>query len=74
MTHHTLDARGLICPLPVLKARKKLLALAAGEKLVVLVTDPHAEKDFALFCAEAGHRLAGIESSGSATQITVERG
>ena len=57
MTAHVLDATGLICPLPVLKARKVLLRLQPGDVLTVTVTDAHAPKDFALFCTEAGHSL-----------------
>ena len=49
-----LDARGLICPLPVLKARKLLKGIAAGEALRVLVTDPGAPKDFEHFCKVTG--------------------
>ena len=52
-----LDARGLKCPLPVLKARKRLQALASGEILDVLADDPAAVVDFPHFCAEAGHDL-----------------
>jgi tRNA 2-thiouridine synthesizing protein A len=71
---HRLDARGLICPLPVLKARKILLRLAPGDVLTVSVTDAYAPKDFALFCAESGHILKSVESNGDATDVTVERG
>jgi tRNA 2-thiouridine synthesizing protein A len=56
-----LDARGLLCPLPVLKARKRLLAMAAGAELVVLADDPMALVDLPLFCREAGHVLVGHE-------------
>lgn len=73
MTHH-LDARGLICPLPVLKARKLLLGLPPGAVLRVTVTDAHAPKDFALFCTESGHRLVSVEENDGATDITVECG
>ena len=72
MSAHRLDARGLICPLPVLKARKVLLSLPAGAMLTVTVTDSHAPKDFALFCAESGHRLASVEEKGDVTEVTVE--
>ncbi len=67
-----LDARGLICPLPVLKARKILLSLPAGTLLRVSVTDANAEKDFPLFCAESGHRLVSIESEDCVTDVTLE--
>ncbi|MBC6405253.1 MAG: sulfurtransferase TusA family protein [Rhodospirillales bacterium] len=52
-----LDARGLKCPLPVLKARKAMKALAAGETLEVLASDPSAPQDFRSFCETTGHRL-----------------
>lgn len=53
----TLDLKGLQCPLPVLRARKALLAAAPGEGIVVLATDPAAREDFPRFCAETGHVL-----------------
>jgi tRNA 2-thiouridine synthesizing protein A len=52
-----LDARGLLCPLPVLKARKRLGALAPGAVLRVLADDPAARVDFPHFCNETGHAL-----------------
>ena len=52
-----LDAKGLKCPLPVLKARKAMKALAPGEVLRVLATDPGAVGDFQHFCQVTGHRL-----------------
>ncbi len=53
----TLDARGLKCPLPVLKARRALKEMPPGGTLRVLATDPGAEKDFAHFCATTGCEL-----------------
>jgi tRNA 2-thiouridine synthesizing protein A len=52
-----LDARGLICPLPVLKTRKTLQGLAPGAVLRVRADDPVARIDLPHFCAEAGHDL-----------------
>jgi tRNA 2-thiouridine synthesizing protein A len=72
-TQHHLDARGLICPLPVLKARKILLGLPPGAVLTVSVTDAYAPKDFELFCAESGHVLKSISTRDGATEIIVER-
>jgi tRNA 2-thiouridine synthesizing protein A len=57
----TLDATGLLCPLPVLKARRALKSLAPGAVLEVLATDPGAVKDFAHFCETTGCEL--LESS-----------
>lgn len=52
-----LDAKGLLCPLPVLKARKRLQALSRGQVLRVEADDPAAIVDVPHFCAEAGHDL-----------------
>ncbi len=56
-----LDATGLLCPLPVLKARRALKAVAPGGVLEVLATDPGAVKDFEHFCQTTGCEL--LESS-----------
>lgn len=52
-----LDAKGLKCPLPVLKARKALKDIPAGGTLRVLATDPGAPKDFEHFCKTTGCEL-----------------
>jgi tRNA 2-thiouridine synthesizing protein A len=52
-----LDARGLLCPLPVLRARKRLMALAPGQVLRLVSDDPAALVDIPHFCAEQGHAL-----------------
>lgn len=69
-----LDLRGLICPLPVLKARKRLAALAPGTRVRVLATDPKAREDFRHFCEAAGHRLLGVREEGGVLVIDIERG
>ena len=63
-----LDAKGLLCPLPVLKARKRLQALASGQILRVEADDPAAVIDMPHFCAEAGHELSLTEDKGD-TQV-----
>lgn len=50
-----IDARGLKCPLPVLKMEKRLAAMAAGANLTVLATDPMAKVDIPLHCRQNGH-------------------
>jgi TusA-related sulfurtransferase len=50
----TLDARDLRCPLPVLRAKKALNALAPGQVLAVVASDPDSMEDFRRFCEEAG--------------------
>ena len=59
----TLDALGLLCPLPVLKARKRLKSMPAGALLRVLADDPAAIIDVPHFCAESGHLLISQEDS-----------
>lgn len=53
----TLDTTGLICPLPILKAKKAIKAVPAGGRLVVLATDPGAKPDFETFCALGAYAL-----------------
>ena len=59
--HADLDAKGLLCPLPVLKARKRLQALEAGQVLRVEADDPAAIIDVPHFCNEAGHTLVSTQ-------------
>ena len=56
---HLLDVKGLACPLPVLKAKKKLKSLEPGDELEVLATDPSAVEDFRAFSELTGHELLG---------------
>lgn len=52
-----LDARGLNCPLPILRAKKALTAMETGQILRILATDPGAVKDFQAFAKQTGHEL-----------------
>ncbi len=52
-----LDARGWTCPLPVLRARKLLKAMAVGQALTVMATDPGSVRDFEAFCRQTGNNL-----------------
>ncbi|WP_050603449.1 sulfurtransferase TusA family protein [Ruegeria sp. 6PALISEP08] len=61
----TLDALGLLCPLPVLKARKRLKSMPAGAVLRVLADDPAAIVDVPHFCAEVGHTLLSQDLDGA---------
>jgi len=56
-TVEELDLSGLLCPLPVLKARKRLAAMGPGEVLKVIATDPMSATDMAHFCNQQGHTL-----------------
>jgi len=57
MADHLLDARGLNCPLPILKAKKALKDVPPGGTLEILATDPGAVADFAAFCRTTGNEL-----------------
>lgn len=73
MESKILDARGLRCPLPVLKARKALKDLAPGEILQVLATDPGAVKDFEAFCRTTGHRLVASNATDGVYDFRIEK-
>jgi tRNA 2-thiouridine synthesizing protein A len=66
-----LDALGLRCPLPVLKARKALSALSAGQLLEVLTDDPAAPEDFAALCQMTGHRLIAHNQDGGGHRFLI---
>lgn len=70
----TLDATGLLCPLPVLKARKRLKALPAGAVLRMLADDPAAVIDVPHFCAESGHTLLDQSESDGAQIYLIRKG
>jgi tRNA 2-thiouridine synthesizing protein A len=69
----SLDARGLLCPLPVLKARKALKDMAPGETIEILATDKGAVKDFAAFCRTTGHRLAASGEADGVFRFVIEK-
>lgn len=69
---HELDASGLLCPLPVLKARKRLQGMTPGQVLRILATDPAAVVDVPHYCAESGHELIAMEEEGD-TQVYLIR-
>ena len=68
----TLDTSGLKCPLPVLRARKALQSLAAGDVLEVIANDPAAAKDFPAFCEATGHRLIAQFQDGETLIFQIE--
>lgn len=68
------DARGLLCPLPVLKARKRLMALAPGQVLRLLASDPMAAVDVPHFCRQAGHEILSEGEAEGARLWMIRRG
>lgn len=69
-----IDARGMLCPLPVLRARKVLLTMSPGQTLLIWATDPMAVIDIPHFCIEAGHHLVETREDAKATGFFIRRG
>ena len=67
----TLDAKGLDCPLPILKTKVALSRMKAGEVLHVAATDPHSVIDFKAFCARTPHELVHHEAHGDLFEFWV---
>lgn len=74
METNDLDAVGLLCPLPVLKARKRLAGMEAGGLLTVIADDPAARIDIPHFCAEAGHALVSQDDDGPVQVYIIRKG
>jgi tRNA 2-thiouridine synthesizing protein A len=68
------DARGLACPLPLTMAKRRMAELSAGERLVVLATDPEAPIDIAAWAADEGHGLSERRVEGWIEFALVKRG
>ena len=68
-----IDAIGLICPLPVLRLRKRMKPLPPGSHVRLLATDPAAVIDVPHFCAEAGHRLIEQAQEGETLIFLIEK-
>ena len=68
-----IDCEGLLCPLPVLRARKRLLSLSPGTELCVRATDAMAGIDLPHFCTEAGHAYLGTQTDGPVTLHLIRR-
>jgi tRNA 2-thiouridine synthesizing protein A len=64
MTETVLDAKGLNCPLPILRAKKAIKDVPVGGVLKVLATDPGAVKDFEAFCRATGNQLLNSQQEG----------
>ena len=72
-SENMLDLSGLLCPLPVLKARKRLEAMAPGSVLKVIATDPMSAIDMPHFCNEQGHALLEQAKEGDAFIFRIKR-
>ncbi|PYE33632.1 tRNA 2-thiouridine synthesizing protein A [Rhizobium sp. PP-F2F-G38] len=69
-----LDLKGLKCPLPVIRTRKRLASLAPGTRILVETTDPLAVIDIPHFCAEDGHRLESWHATDRGHSFLIRKG
>ena len=73
MADHTLDAKGLNCPLPILKARKALKEVPDGGTLEIIATDPGAVADFQAFCRQTGNELVESSEDGDIYRFLIKK-
>ena len=73
MVEMVLDAKGLACPLPVLRANRALRGMAAGERLRLLTTDRASVADVRAFCRETGHELTAFSEEAGAFSFVIRR-
>jgi len=71
---YQLDARRMLCPLPVIRTQDKVKTLQTGDQLQVLCTDPGALQDIPAWCRVHGHKIIATHSEGDEYWITLEVG
>jgi len=71
---HELDARRLLCPLPVIRTQKKIRELQPGERLTVYATDPGVQHDIPAWCRIHGHQLLSCEKQNNEFVLCIEVG
>ncbi len=74
MADKTLDAKGLNCPLPILKTKKMLNEVPRGGTLEVLATDPGSVADMASFCRTTGNQLVELTQEGGVFRFVIKHG
>ncbi len=67
------DASGLKCPLPILRAKKALSTVCGGEQVQVLSTDPASPRDFEAFCRQAGHTLVEWQEADGCFRFVLQK-
>ena len=68
-----LDATGLLCPLPVLRANRALRSVEPGGLLIIRATDPAARTDFPAFCRQTGHELVSVSENDRVLTFTLRK-
>lgn len=72
-SNQTLDARGLNCPLPILRTKKTLGAMASGDTLKVVATAPGSLKDMVAFCSQTGNTLLSSQQAGGDFEVLIRK-
>ena len=73
-TDHQLDARRLLCPMPVIRVQDRVKTLASGDRLRVYCTDPGALSDVPAWCRVHGHRVLEAREADGEVEILIEVG
>ena len=74
MADQTLDAKGLNCPLPILRAKKALKGMTTGQVLAIEATDPGSAADFEAFCNQTGNELLSASEAGGVYAFEIKKG
>ncbi|MBT6093916.1 MAG: sulfurtransferase TusA family protein [Rhodospirillaceae bacterium] len=74
MATETLDAKGLNCPMPIMKAKKAMKGLSSGDTLAIEATDPGSVKDFEAFCRATGNELVESGEDGGIFKFLLKKG
>jgi len=72
MSDHQLDARGLLCPMPVIKTQDRVMELQNGDTLEIQCTDPGALNDVSAWCRINGHKLISTREENGLVTIVIE--
>ena len=73
MADHFLDTKGMNCPIPILKAKKALVDVPAGEVLEIHATDPGAVADFEAFCRQTGNELVDWSEENAIYKFNIKK-
>lgn len=73
VANHTLDAKGLSCPMPLLRTKKEIEKLKSGEILEILGTDPGSRNDIPGWCSRAGHEYLGEKEDAGFIRFYVKK-
>ncbi len=69
----TVDARGLSCPMPIVRTAQAVKPLASGAVVEVLATDPGSRRDFVAWCRQTGHELVEQSADGPVLRFVIRR-